>query len=277
MGTSRVALVTGGGRGLGEVMAAALLKDGHRVVISSTDEQSLKDTIAKYARPGQAKYVVAELSKPGEPERLAKAAEAAFGQIDVLVNNAGLSVSSIRPDYLKRPFKFWEATRAQMEYFFAVNTLQAMLLSAALAPAMIKRGWGRIVANTTSIDTMLRISLYGMSKAGLEAETAIQSSDLVGTGVTANVLVPGGGAGSRMTDIANIPREELLPPEIMGPPMSFLASDAANDFNARRIIACRWDRTLPPRDAAQLASDVIAWKGYGTQAVNPASTNPPPQ
>jgi 3-oxoacyl-[acyl-carrier protein] reductase len=256
-------------------MAAALLKDGHRVVLSSTDEKSLQDTIAQYAQPGQAKYIVADLAKPGEPERLAKEAEAAFGQIDILVNNAGISVGNIRSDYLQRPFRFWEATRAQMEYFFAVNTLQAMILAAALAPAMIKRGWGRIVANTTSMDTMLRISLYGMSKAGLEAETAIQSSDLEGTGVTANVLVPGGGTGSRMTDLANIPRDQLLPPEIMGPPISFLASDDSNDFNARRIIARRWDTTLPPREAAMLASDVIAWKGYGTQAVNPPSTDPP--
>jgi 3-oxoacyl-[acyl-carrier protein] reductase len=251
-------------------MAHALLQAGHRVVLSSTDRESLEET-ARDAGAGKdrARIIVAELAIAGEPERLAAQAEACFGQVDILLNNAGMSVNNIRTDYLKNPFRFWESDRAQMERFFQVNTISSMILAATLAPKMIKRGWGRIVANTTSLDTMLRFSLYGGTKAALEAETAIMSSDLAGTGVTANVLVPGGGAGSRMTDMIGMPRDQVLPPEIMGPPMVFLASDEANDFNARRIIARKWDASLPAKEAAMAASDPIAWTGYGTQGFQP--------
>lgn len=270
MAQSRVALITGGGRGLGRIMAHALLAAGHRVVLSSTDRDSLEETVREAgAGPDRARLIVAELGRPGEPERLAAEAEACFGQIDILLNNAGISVNNIRTDSLKNPYRFWENNREQIERFFQVNTISSMLLATLLAPKMIARGWGRIVANTTSLDTMLRFSLYGGSKAALEAETAVMSSDLEGTGVTANVLVPGGGAGSRMTDMIGIPREMVLPPEIMGPPMVFIASDEANDFNGRRVIARKWDSALPPREAAQLASDPIAWTGYGTQGFQP--------
>jgi len=273
----RVALVTGGGRGLGRVMAHALLAAGHSVVISSTDAASLAETIeAAGAGPDRARMIVAELGLRGEPERLAQEAESAFGRVDILVNNAGMSVNNIRTDYLRKPYRFWESTREQMERFFQVNTISAMLLAALLAPRMVERGWGRIIANTTSLDTMLRFSLYGGSKAALEAETAVMSSDLTGTGVTANVLVPGGGAGSRMTDMLGIPRDLVLPPEIMAPPIVFLASDGANSFTGRRIIARRWDTKLPPLAAAEAASDPIAWTGYGTQGHQPEVARVPP-
>ena len=134
---------------------------------------------------------------------------------------------------------------------------------------MKARGWGRIVANSTSLDTMLRSSLYGGSKAAMEAEAAVMAGDLAGTGVTSNVLVPGGGCGSRMTDDMGIPREAVLPPEIMGPPMSFLASDESNDFNGRRIQARLWDASLPPLEASRIAGDVIAWTGAGIQGQQP--------
>lgn len=149
MGTSRVALVTGGGRGLGDVMVAALLKDGHRVVISSTDEQSLQDTIAKYAQPGQASTSSRSCRSRvslSDSHKRPRGLRSDRHSCEQCRSQRGHDT----PGLSQRPFKFWEATRAQMEYFFAVNTLPAMLLSAALAPAMIQRGWGRIVANTTS-------------------------------------------------------------------------------------------------------------------------------
>lgn len=276
MGVSRIALITGGGRGLGRIMAHALIDAGHRVVLSSTDQASLDETIASSSKPENAKAIVAELAKPGEAERLAEVSKAAFGQVDILVNNAGVSVNNIRTDTLANPFRFWEATRAQMEWFYAINSVACQVLAGALAPAMIERGWGRIVANTTSLDTMLRFSLYGGSKAALEAETAIQSSDLEGTGVTANVLVPGGGAGSRMTDQMGIPRDVVLPPEIMGPPMVFIASELANDFNGRRVYAREFDPNLPPLEAAAIASDKIAWTGHGRQGFQPAMAQKKP-
>jgi 3-oxoacyl-[acyl-carrier protein] reductase len=72
-----------------------------------------------------------------------------------------------------------------------------------------------------------------------------------------------------MSDMAGIPRDVLFPDTIMAAPMSFLASDQSNDFTGRRILANRWDTSLPPCEAAAKASDPVAWTGYGTQGVLP--------
>jgi 3-oxoacyl-[acyl-carrier protein] reductase len=267
---TRVALITGGGRGLGRVMALALLKAGHRVVLSSTDLSSLRQVAAE-SRLGANRVatLAANLAVAGEAERLAEQAQQLFGQIDMLFNNAGMSVSSLRTDAITRPYRFWEANRAIMEQFFAVNAIAGMVLAARLAPPMMERGWGRIVANTTSLDTMLKQTLYGGTKAALEAETAVMARDLAGTGVTANVLVPGGGTGTRMTDLLGLSRDVLIHESVMAAPAVFLASDESNDFSARRVIANRWQTALAPRAAAAAASDPIAWSGVGTQGVQP--------
>ncbi len=266
---SRVVLMTGGGRGLGRVMSLALLAAGHRVVLSSTDRASMEAVAAESGAADRVAIVTANLAEAGAAEALADAAQKPFGQIDVLVTNAGLSISAVRSDVLQRPYRFWEYDRGIIEKFFAVNAVQGMVLAARLAPAMMQRGWGRIVSTTTSLDTKLKLALYGGSKAALEAETAVMARDLAGSGVTANVLVPGGGTGTRMTDVLGLPREQLIHESVMAAPMVFLASDEANDFTARRILANRWQTALPPRDAAAQASDAIAWTGAGTPGVQP--------
>jgi NAD(P)-dependent dehydrogenase (short-subunit alcohol dehydrogenase family) len=274
---TRVALITGGGRGLGRVMALALMHAGHRVILSSTDQPSLDEVVRESgAGADRIRTIRADLAVTGEAERLADAALRPFGHVDILVNNAGFGLNVVRTDYLQRPYRFWESDRALIERFFAVNTIAAMILAIRLAPAMVTRGWGRIVANTTSLDSMLRFSLYGGSKAALEAETAIMAGDLAGTGVTANVLVPGGGAGTRMTDQLGLPRDVLIPAECMGPPMAFIASDESGAFTGRRILANRWVTSLPPREAAARASDPIAWTGVGTAGVQPAAARKTP-
>jgi 3-oxoacyl-[acyl-carrier protein] reductase len=269
---SRRILLTGGGRGLGREMALALARDGHSLLLTSRSEDTLVSTVSECLDLGatRAEFILVDLEVPGEAERLAQASLDRFGGIDVLVNNAGLGINTVAPDYLTNPYRFWRSSRAQVEQYFHVNAMSPLILAIQLVGQMIERGWGRIVADTTSLDTMLRTSLYGGSKSALEAETAVMANDLVGTGVTANVLVPGGGMGSRMSDEMGIPRDDVLPPEMMGPPMAFLASDLANDVNGRRFQARLWDPSLPPLEAAAKAGDVIAWTGCGIQGKQPA-------
>src|SRR5438132_7038777 len=91
------------------------------------------------------------------------------------------------------------------------------------------RGWGRIVNVTTSLGTMLNAGspTYGPSKAALEALSAIMAKDLDGTGVTVNVLVPGGVTNTPMiSDEAGYDRDKLIQPEVMVPPLLWLVSDA---------------------------------------------------
>ncbi|WP_169799528.1 SDR family NAD(P)-dependent oxidoreductase [Novosphingobium lentum] len=270
----RVVLLTGGGRGLGRVQALALAQAGHTLLLTSRSEDTLQATVAECRALGaEADYVLADLAEAGEAERLADHALQKHGRIDVLLNNAGMGINEVSKDYLINPYRFWRSDRAVIERYFAVNVIAPMILSIALVAPMKAQGWGRIVSDTTSLDTMLRTSLYGGSKSALEAEMAIMANDLVGTGVTANVLVPGGGCGSRMTDDMGLPRSAVLAPEIMGPPMVFLASDEADAITGRRIQARLWDADLAPMDAYKAASDVIAWTGHGIQGQQPAMTS----
>ena len=270
-GLSRVALMTGAGRGLGRVMTLALLRHGVRVVLTSTDLQSLQDTIIESgAPPTQARALVGDLSMPKECTRIARDALAIWGRIDILVNNAGLGTTSIRANLLENPFKFWEVDRATFQRFFEVNSTAPYFLAALLAPQMISRGWGRIVNNTTSLDTMLRFAVYGGSKAALEAHTASMARDLDGTGVTANVLVPGGGAATRMVEGLGLPMESFISPEVMAAPIVWLASDASDGVTGRRFIARDWDPKLPPDQAAEISGAPVAWTGFGSKGIHPA-------
>ena len=161
-----------------------------------------------------------------------------------LVNNAGIGQGSIRADQRRNPLRFWEITPEQWNRFVAVNATAPLMMARAVIPHMLRASRGRIVTVTTSLGTMLREGyiLYGASKAAAEAATAVMSADLAGTGVTANVLVPGGMTDTRIVpDAAVADRSRLLRPEIMAPPLLWLVSDAAAGVTGRRFLAAHWD------------------------------------
>lgn len=267
----RVVLITGADGGLGRAMATALASAGHNVVLSARGRTTLEKTANALANaPGRTATIAADMAKPGEAERLADEAIAAFGHVDMLVNNAGINmVTSGAPAEFQEPGRYWSADRALIECFFAVNVIPGMVLANRLVPSMIERGWGRVVATSTSLDSMLSLRFYGASKAALEADTANMATKLQGTGVTANVLLPGGIVATAMAEGFPFARDKMLPASVMAVPIVFLASDDAGDFNARRIIAVRWNKELAPRQAAIVASDPIAWTGVGAKALIP--------
>jgi len=194
------------------------------------------------------------------------------GRIDVLVNNAGIGQDSIRSDRRRNPIRFWEITPEQWSRFVAVNATGPLMMARAVVPHMLRAKRGRIVTVTTSLGTMLREGyiLYGASKAAAEAATAIMSADLAGTGVTANVLVPGGMTDTRIiADGAVADRSRLLRPEIMAPPLVWLVSDAAAQVTGRRFLAVHWDTSLPPAEAAEKCGAPIAWKSIATMPIEP--------
>ena len=193
----RVALVTGASSGLGRVMAISLLEAGHRVVLSATDASALEATRQASRAGDRAAVVPADLSKESEVPGLARAAEEAFGQVDILVNNAAVTGKPVRHPQA--------AELHEMRRVFEINTFAPIHLTQLLLPGMIRRGWGRIVLISTSLDTMLRFVPYGMTKAAAEAFIAALAPVLQSTGVTANVLLPGGMTVTRMTRHAGDP------------------------------------------------------------------------
>jgi 3-oxoacyl-[acyl-carrier protein] reductase len=109
---------------------------------------------------------------------------------------------------------------------------------------------------------------YGAAKAAFESMSAVWAEELAGSGVTVNVLVPGGPTDTALiSDASGWPREKMLRPEIMGPPIAWLVSDASAGFNGKRITAARWDRALPADDAAAKASRAIGWPELAADAV----------
>jgi NAD(P)-dependent dehydrogenase (short-subunit alcohol dehydrogenase family) len=116
---------------------------------------------------------------------------------------------------------------------------------------------------------------YGVSKAGLEAITSVMAGDLAGTGVTANVLAPGGPADTRMLDGVNVPRGALIPADCMAAPAVWLASNASDGVTGKRFLGIKWDRNLPAAQAAIAAAAPVAWTGFGDQMRAPVGGLPP--
>jgi NAD(P)-dependent dehydrogenase (short-subunit alcohol dehydrogenase family) len=260
--SGRRIILTGGAGGLGLPIARFLLDEGAHVLLTALEEQALvAASRALVDTRGTVVTIAADLTDPAAPAAIVDAAVRGLGGVDVLINNAGLGPGAIRPDFWKEKIRFWEE---QIDYgtYAQVNFTAPATLAQLLVPAMIEAGWGRIINVTTSLATMLNrgCSPYGPTKASLEALTSVQSHDLEGTGVNANVVTPGGPTDTPMVP-ANpaIARETLIRPEVMGPVVRWLASPRSDEISGRRFLAAKWDSSLPDAEAAAIAGAPVAW------------------
>ena len=271
----RAAIVTGAAGGIGRAMVLGLLDAGIQVAATDRTAEGLAALSACERKQGMEEALLtieADLARDEAVEQIVSAACARFGTIDILVNNAGVGQATIRSDNRQNPIKFWEVTPEQWRLFVAVHNNAPMALSRALVHDMMRQRWGRIVNVTTSLGTMIRPGspTYGPSKAALEAFSAIMAKDLDGTGVTVNVLVPGGVTNTGMVPSeAGYAREEMIQPAVMVPPLTWLVSDAAAGVTARRFLGIHWDAALPPAQAAEKAGAPIAWTSIATMPVEP--------
>ena len=271
----RVAIVTGAASGIGRAMTLGLLSGG--IDVAAVDKEpvwldELKAAASGRSSSGALQTIRADLTDPASFETIVSTVLGASGRIDVLINNAGIGQDSIRAGRRRSPIRFWEITPEQWSRFVAVNATAPLMMARAVVPHMLRAKRGRIVTVTTSLGTMLREGyiLYGASKAAAEAATAIMSADLAGTGVTANVLVPGGMTDTRIiADGAVADRSRLLRPEIMAPPLLWLISDEAAQVTGQRFLAVHWDTSLPPAEAAEKCGAPIAWKSIATMPIEP--------
>jgi len=271
----KVAIVTGAGRGLGRAMTLGLLAAGARVAAVELDAEALDETRDAAEKSGAGDRVldiVADVTRDDSAPKIVRATTERFGRLDILLNNAGLNMTVYRDARAKDHGKLWDVKPEQFRRIIEVNVIAAFLMTrAALAP-MFAQHWGRIINVTTSLDTMYRAGIqpYGGSKAANEAHLLALAQDLEGTGVTANVLVPGGAADTRMVSPGQEPdRSKLIQPDVMVAPLVWLCSNAADGITGQRFIAMRWDKTLPPAEAAKKAGAPAAWQQLGRQAIMP--------
>ncbi len=264
MANSRVVLVTGAAGGIGSAITKALIGAGHSVAAVDRDAEGLK----RLATTERIRPIMADLASVAGCHEAVASTVARFGRLDAVINNAGIGVSSLRPDAeLKWP-SIEELTCEVWDNFFAINTRAPWLITQAALPHMRKGGFGRVINVTTSFRTMLRILPYGATKSALEAMSSVWAQELEGDRIAVNVLIPGGPTDTAIiSDGAGWDRAKMLRPQIMGPPACWLVSDEAADYTGQRIIAANWDAGLPGPEAAAKAGRAIGWPELGADAV----------
>jgi NAD(P)-dependent dehydrogenase (short-subunit alcohol dehydrogenase family) len=272
--SGKVIIVTGAAQGLGQAIAEGLADAGAAIGMCDLGAKSL-DAVAEGIRTkfGDDKLFSAEcdISDEEGTANYIEAVMSKFGSIDALVNNAGLGCASVRPDFMSNPIPIWQLDPAEWRRVVEVNTIGTFLMTRWATPHMVAQGRGRIINVTTTFQTMLApaFGAYGPSKAGIESMTSILVEELADTGVTVNVVVPGGPA-----DTEQIPedmvedRDALLRPDVMVPPIRWLCSDAASGVSGLRFSAAEWDDNIPSEQSIEISTKPVAWR----QLVEPLVT-----
>ena len=195
----RVAVVTGAGTGIGRGIARALARQGCRVVAVGRRLDKVKETADLIAKGnGRALAVSADVSKAADVARIVEECRAAFGAIDILINNAGVHV----------PGGILKVTEEQWDWIISVNLKGVFLCSKAVAPGMLERKWGRVIniASVGAITPSLNAA-YCATKGAVVTLTKSMALELSPGGVTVNAICPG-------TTVTEMTRERLEDPAV---------------------------------------------------------------
>jgi len=191
----QVAIVTGGGRGIGKEIALALANEGANVLVSGRHREVLDSTAAEIEALGRRSVVtVTDVSNEAQVNEMVQAAVNAFGRIDILVNNAGLVGPTAPVTGVKR--EDWDEV-------FAVNLTGAFLCAKAVIPHLIEHRSGKII-NISSIAGKMAYALrspYAASKWGMLGLSATLALELGTHNIQVNAICPGPTAGDRMTGV----------------------------------------------------------------------------
>tara|TARA_B100000686_G_C16776910_1_gene969076 strand:- start:2092 stop:2829 length:738 start_codon:yes stop_codon:yes gene_type:complete len=230
----KTALVTGASGGIGQEIAAFLVKQGCKVALNGRREDALNEVQKQLG--DQAVVVVGGLDDAEQTDAVIKASEEKLGQIDILVNNAGLTRDGLT---LRMKDEDWQKV-------LDVNLTSAFRLSRAVMRGMMKRRFGRII-NITSIVGVTGNpgqANYCASKAGMIGMSKSMAAEIANRGITVNCVAPGF-IKTAMTDelgdaqheklIANIPAGKMGAPEDIAAAVSFLASDEASYVTGQTI------------------------------------------
>jgi len=233
------ALVTGGTSGLGRAMARALGEGGARVAVTGRDRARAQAAARDLG--GDAVGFAMDVRDPSSVDAAVAEIHDALGGIDALINNAGIGMRTVNPQFLDRPQAFYEVGPAAFADLFATNVLGYFHVAKAVVPAMVRAGRGKVINVSINEATMVRAGFapYGPSRAATDALSKVMAADLAGTGVDVSLLLPGGATATGMipdgtpTDV----RAALLDPAVMGPAVRWLCSTASDGITDLRVVA----------------------------------------
>lgn len=234
----RVAIVTGGSRGIGRAIACRLAADGHRVVVDYRSEATAATEVVEAiaAAGGEARAVRADVAVAGDVRQLVESTLAAWGRVDILVNNAGIARDGLM---LRMDDEAWN------QVIGADLTGVFLCMRACLKP-MVRARWGRIVTvgSVAGLTGNPGQTNYAAAKAGVVGLTASVAKEVASRGITANVVAPGliatdltSGLDERARQRieASIPMGRVGRPEEVADLVSFLVSDRAGYITAEVI------------------------------------------
>jgi NAD(P)-dependent dehydrogenase (short-subunit alcohol dehydrogenase family) len=238
--TGKVALITGGSKGLGKAMARGLAEAGADIIISSRHENELRAALDEIldgtGRRGHS--IVADMSRRSEVNRLAQNALERMGRVDILVNNAGTNKPQVTEQIRDED---WDA-------IVEINLNSVMALTRALVPQMKARKWGRIVhiSSVMGFTSKEGRNVYSATKAALFGLAHAEALELGAHGITVNCIAP----GPFLTDLPGklLSAEEKRefsnrtaigrwgdPKELVGP-LLLLASDAGSYVTGATLV-----------------------------------------
>ncbi len=246
----KVAIVTGAAGGIGKALVKAFVREKLRVAALDIDGDGVRGLQDEL---GQDKVLGlrCDVSDAADCGRQMQAAVRHFGGLHILVNNAALGMNAVHPDYATKALQIEDVSESLWQRFFAVNVNGSFHMARAVIPIFRRQHWGRIINVTTSYISMMQpgFSPYGPSKAAIEAWILMLSRELEGSGITVNIVLPGGPVDTAM--VLDVDRSGLIPPEIMCDPMLGLFTEAGGKVTGQRFIAIEWDAARGTDPAAQ--------------------------
>jgi 2-hydroxycyclohexanecarboxyl-CoA dehydrogenase len=222
----RVALVTGGARGIGRAIAQALAADGRRVAVADLLEADVDGALA----------VALDITDPASVARAVGEVEQALGPVDILVNNAGWD--EMRP-FLETDEPFWDRV-------LDINLKGGLRMTKATVPGMVERGWGRVVnigSDAGRVGSSME-AVYSAAKGGVIAFTKTLAREIARTGVTANTVCPGPTRTPMLAEMEPkmverleraVPMRRLGEPDDVAAAVAFLASERAGYITGQTL------------------------------------------